>query len=100
MNKIASPNDLIAEINRLLAYCSGPSPSRTRLASELMSLAQRLGGATSSARYSVDDEGSFTLAEMIEANDWTTSSKEVRELKALKVGEAVLFGLDSVKREK
>jgi hypothetical protein len=43
MNKIASPQDLRAEIHRLLAYCDGPgNPSRDRIASELRELADRV----------------------------------------------------------
>jgi len=43
MQKIASPQDLQAELRRLLAYCHGPGlPSRARLSSELRGLADRV----------------------------------------------------------
>jgi hypothetical protein len=42
MDKIASPQDLQAEIRRLLAYSQSPKPSREKLASELRGLADRV----------------------------------------------------------
>jgi len=42
MNRIASPQDLQAEIRRLLAYSQSPKPSREKLASELQALAGRV----------------------------------------------------------
>jgi len=44
MWKIASPQDLQAELQRLLAYSQGYQPSRTQLASELRGLAERVAG--------------------------------------------------------
>lgn len=45
MEKIASPQDLQAEIRRLLAHCQGPQrPSRQHLAAQLRSLADRVAG--------------------------------------------------------
>jgi len=44
MQKIATPQDLRAELNRLLAYCEGSAPSREKLASELQDLADRVAG--------------------------------------------------------
>ena len=45
MQKIASPQELSAELHRLLAYCSGTErPSREKLASELRELADRVAG--------------------------------------------------------
>ena len=43
MRKIATPQDLQAEIGRILAVCSAPKPSRAKLAEDLRSLANRLG---------------------------------------------------------
>jgi len=42
MNHIASPQDLASELTKILAYCESSAPSRTKLASELNSLANRL----------------------------------------------------------
>ena len=43
MNKIASPKDLRAEVQRILDYANGPEkPSREKLASDLRSLADRV----------------------------------------------------------
>lgn len=45
MKKIATPQDLQAELRRLLAYCQGPDrPSRETLAAELRDLADRTAG--------------------------------------------------------
>lgn len=44
MNRIASPQDLQAEVHRLLAYSQSPKPSREKLASELRELANRVAG--------------------------------------------------------
>jgi len=47
MDRIASPQDLQAELRRLLAYCeSDEKPSREKLASELRDLANRLARLT------------------------------------------------------
>jgi hypothetical protein len=40
--KIASPNDLTAEIRRIMAYCDEPNPSRRIIASQLRELAERV----------------------------------------------------------
>lgn len=45
MKKIASPDELASELRSLLAYAEGDQPSRERLASELSSLAGRVGGS-------------------------------------------------------
>lgn len=42
MKKIATPQDLQAELQRLLAYCESPRPSREKLAGELWGLADRV----------------------------------------------------------
>jgi hypothetical protein len=42
MNKIASPQQLQAELRRLLAYAGSEMPSRKRIASELRELADRV----------------------------------------------------------
>ena len=42
MHKIASPQDLQVELTRLIAYAESPHPSRTKLASDLQSLAVRV----------------------------------------------------------
>jgi hypothetical protein len=42
MEKIASPQELASEIQRLLKYTDGRNPSRKRLASELNALADRV----------------------------------------------------------
>jgi hypothetical protein len=44
MHKIASPQDLQAELRRLLAYSQEVQPSRQVLASELRELANRVAG--------------------------------------------------------
>ena len=44
MRKIASPQDLQAELRRLLAYSQSDQPSREMLASELRGLADRVAG--------------------------------------------------------
>jgi hypothetical protein len=44
MHKIASPNELQAELRRLLAYSQSPKPSRVRLAAEMRELADRVAG--------------------------------------------------------
>jgi hypothetical protein len=46
MQKIATPQDLQVELQRLLAYCQEPHPSRDRLASELRGLAAKLAAAS------------------------------------------------------
>jgi hypothetical protein len=43
MEKIASPQELASEIQRLVDYCQGPEPSREVLATELQKLATRVG---------------------------------------------------------
>jgi hypothetical protein len=46
MQKIASPQDLQAELRRILALCQGPGkPSREVLATELRGLADRVAGS-------------------------------------------------------
>lgn len=46
MEKIASPQDLQAELRSLLAYCQGPTrPSRDLVASKLRDLADRVAAA-------------------------------------------------------
>lgn len=44
MQKTASPRDVQAALQRLVAYVSGENPSRERLAAELRGLADRLAG--------------------------------------------------------
>lgn len=48
MQKIASPQDLQAELRRMLAYCQGQHPSRQVLASQLRGLSHRLRVKTAS----------------------------------------------------
>lgn len=51
MKKIASPQNLQAELHGLLASCQGPAhPSRERLASELRELADRVAGDPSAGK--------------------------------------------------
>jgi len=45
MRKIANPQDLQAELRRLIAYTSGPTPSRQQLAADLRTLAAAVEGA-------------------------------------------------------
>lgn len=40
--RTASPQDLVSELTRILAYCNSSTPSRAKLASELNLLADRL----------------------------------------------------------
>ena len=47
MDKIASPQDLHVELQRLLAYAQSVKPSREKLASDLRELASRLAEDTS-----------------------------------------------------
>ena len=49
MDKIASPNELTAEIRSLLAYAEGKEPSRERLAAGLSELAARVAVEKSSS---------------------------------------------------
>jgi len=49
MDKIASPDDLTAEIRSLLAYAEGENPSREKLAKDLSALAERVGGTEKTA---------------------------------------------------
>lgn len=44
MDKFASPQDLLAELRRLTAYCQQNEPSRARVASALIELAVRVAG--------------------------------------------------------
>lgn len=44
MEKIAKPQDLQAEIQRLISLCGSPEPSRAKLAAELRGLAERVAG--------------------------------------------------------
>lgn len=44
MNKIASPQELQAELRRLLAYSQSPKPSREKLAAAMRGLADRVAG--------------------------------------------------------
>ena len=39
MNKIATPKDLVAELNRVLAYAGESNPSRVKIAEQLTELA-------------------------------------------------------------
>jgi len=41
MDKIASPKELVAALRDLLEYAEGKNPSREKLASELLDLAER-----------------------------------------------------------
>lgn len=43
MDRIASPNQLAAELRQLIAYCDSPQPSRRQIAAKLQVLADRLG---------------------------------------------------------
>lgn len=49
MDKIASPQDLQAELRRLLAYSQSERPSRARVASELRTLSERLSSPRTAA---------------------------------------------------
>jgi len=52
MQKISSPQDLQAELERLVSLCDGPErPSREVLASELNGLADRLGPSMRQGAY-------------------------------------------------
>jgi hypothetical protein len=42
MDKIASPQELISELQDLLTYAKNPNPSREKLASDLANLAERI----------------------------------------------------------
>jgi hypothetical protein len=44
MHKIAKPQDLQAELRRLLSYAGSDKPSRIKLAAELRGLADRVAG--------------------------------------------------------
>jgi hypothetical protein len=46
MDKIASPQALVAELQKLLTYARTPTPSRERLAYDLTALSDRLLGKT------------------------------------------------------
>lgn len=46
MNKIASPQDLATELQRILAYAGQSQPSRARIASALNELADRVAAKT------------------------------------------------------
>ena len=51
MDKIASPQELQAELRRLLAYSEGEQPSRQVLSSRLRELAVRLGAVKTKADF-------------------------------------------------
>ena len=46
MKKIASPQELKAELQRLLAYSQESQPSREKITAELLDLADRVAGTT------------------------------------------------------
>lgn len=50
MEKIASPRHLRHELTEILAYASGPSPSRDKLASDLHALADRVSTKEGASR--------------------------------------------------
>jgi hypothetical protein len=63
MNRIASPQDLQAELQRLLTYSQNPKPSREKLASAIRDLADRVAGAkqaASSAERTAAEPGVYT----------------------------------------
>lgn len=45
MDKIASPDELQAELRKLLAYAESENPSREKLAADLNALSSRVAGA-------------------------------------------------------
>jgi hypothetical protein len=53
MRKIASPVELQAELQRLLAYVGSGKPSRERIASELRGLAGKVAGLWTADQYVV-----------------------------------------------
>lgn len=55
MDRIASPKDLQAELRRLTALASTPNPSRTKLAFELVALADKLAGQAFTSKSSAVD---------------------------------------------
>lgn len=63
MKKIASPQDLQAELRRILAYSEGHQPLRAVLAAELHTLADRVAASdkelAGDAKDLVDDAGSM-----------------------------------------
>ena len=70
MQKIASPQDLQAELRRLLAYSQGTQPSREVMATELRSLAASVDRVSASAppyKHIVDR---LKYIEDDEANGW------------------------------
>ena len=78
MQKIATPQDLQAELHRLLAYCQEENPSREKLAAEIRELADRVGGRT------------------VEA--WATAPFEMN-LRGLKLNPATFKGLKALDRD-
>lgn len=57
MEKIASPQDLSSELQRLLKYAEGPNPSREKLATDLRTLADRVSHQVQGVYPSLDDLG-------------------------------------------
>ena len=53
MDKIASPQDLRAELRNLIAYCNTPQPSRQIVASKLRSLANRVSAETTKKEWEI-----------------------------------------------
>jgi len=95
MRKIASPHDLQAELQRLLAYCQGPGlPSRERLAGELRGLATLVSEGTKVAArsnslswklYLGGDPRNYNINRQEDAPGWGESLKQIiRELGKLK----------------
>jgi len=64
MNKIASPQDLQAELRRLLAYAQTEKPSREKLAAEMRGLANRVA-ADVRLGSDVDELDAIRVAERI-----------------------------------
>lgn len=60
MKRLASPQDLQAELHRLLAYAQSPRPSRERLSTELTRLADEVAGDTT-IYYGNDVEGGMVV---------------------------------------
>jgi len=75
MKKIATPQDLQAELTQILAYSQSERPERGRIAAKLNDLADRLEGTSKTAMDSEEEE-LYDAIWMIASNDGDSYRKK------------------------
>ena len=78
MNKIATPKDLISELQRVLAYASSKKPSRTKLSRDLSALSEKVSSQEKTA-----SSFTITLPVMVGASDYREFKSVLNILKGM-----------------